>query len=245
MTDSRSSEAATIRSGLLQVTDSVLRGRYTTKESLAQGRVDVQTGILVRLGILLGVIYGASLGAYALCHGGDRAWLQLFASAAKLPLLFLLTLLVTFPSLYVFSALQRSPLRPVATLRLLMVAIVVDLAVLASLGPVFAFFAASTQSYQFLLLLNVAFCGLAGIISLVVLRRATNIVFESGEGGKGEAARRVLLVWCVVYGTVGAQMGWLLRPFLGAPGAPFELFRARESSFFECVLLALRHLLFR
>jgi len=228
---------------MLPVVDSILRGRYTSQESLAAGRVDVEAGVLVRVGLVLGVVYGASLGAFGLSHGGDQAWLQLLASAAKLPLLFFLTLVVTFPSLYVFSALQRSPLRPLATLRLLLVAIVVDVAVLASLGPVFAFFAVSTQSYQFLLLLNVAFCTCAGVISLVVLRRATNVVFEGGDKKQSHAARRVIVVWCVVYGSVGAQMGWLLRPFLGAPGVPFQLFRERGSSFFECVLLTLRHLL--
>jgi hypothetical protein len=46
-----------------------------------------------------------------------------------------------------------------------------------------------------------------------------------------------------VYGVVGAQMGWVLRPFIGTPSQPFELFRDRASSFFENVLFSLRDLL--
>jgi hypothetical protein len=43
-------------------------------------------------------------------------------------------------------------------------------------------------------------------------------------------------MWIVAYAVVGAQMGWLLRPFIGKPGAPFEWFRAREGSFFLAVV---------
>ena len=45
--------------------------------------------------------------------------MQMLATILKVPLLFLLTLIVTFPSLYVFSALSGSRLSAGATLRLL------------------------------------------------------------------------------------------------------------------------------
>jgi hypothetical protein len=59
---------------------------------------------------------------------------------AKVPLLFLLTLMVTLPSLYVFSALANSRLHFVDTLTLLLAATAVNLALLASCGPVTGFF---------------------------------------------------------------------------------------------------------
>jgi hypothetical protein len=40
----------------------------------------------------------------------------------------------------------------------------------------------------------------------------------------------------VVYGLVGAQMGWVMRPFIGSPDLPFELFRTTESNFFGNVM---------
>jgi hypothetical protein len=52
----------------------------------------------------------------------------------------------------------------------------------------------------------------------------------------------VFRVWILVFGLVGAQMSWVLRPFLGHPGTEFALLRARESNFFEAVLSALSHL---
>ena len=57
------------------------------------------------------------------------------------------------------------------------------------------------------------------------------------------AARRVFTFWTLVYGVVGAQMGWVLRPFIGSPELPFVLFRAdRESNVFSAFFRSLAHL---
>jgi hypothetical protein len=57
--------------------------------------------------------------------------------------------------------------------------------------------------------------------------------------GRGRA---VLKIWLVVFGVVGAQMGWILRPFVGSPSAPFQLFRERDSNFFEALFQHLGNL---
>ena len=258
----------------LAMLDQVLRGSFTRKEALSEGRIDVPVGGLVRLCLLLGAIYGICLGCYSVFGGAPQAYLQVLASALKVPLLFLLTLVVSFPSLYVFAALQRLPLDFRSTLKLMLLAIVVHLTVIASLGPVFAFFAASTTSYPFLLLMNVAIFAVGGLLGLMILRRATRDIFQptieprtaepeapplpsqaTQEGAAAwpakpstpamsprlahqaaDQAKRLLGVWCVVYGIVGAQMGWLLRPFLGSPNASFEWFRAREGNFLTALL---------
>ena len=49
-------------------------------------------------------------------------------------------------------------------------------------------------------------------------------------------------VWMVLFGLVGGQMAWVLRPFVGSPDVPFTWFRPRELSFFDGVLRALRAL---
>ena len=55
--------------------------------------------------------------------------------------------------------------------------------------------------------------------------------------------RRVFRIWVVIFALVGAQMGWVLRPFVGGPTTPFEWFRARESNFFMAVMETLKNLL--
>ena len=214
--------------------DGLLRGE-TTEHS-------PQFHALIRAIFLLGGFYGVCMGLYAALRGSYGTGWQMLASAGKIPMLFLLTLLVTFPSLYVFSALSRSSLRFREALLVLVRAIAVSIVLLASFGPITAFFTLSTESYPFIVLLNVAFFAASGFVGLAVLRRTLVAVFDApattARGGGGDTSRRVFGVWIVVYGAVGAQMGWILRPFIGTPARPFELFRERGSNFFEAVLEA-------
>ena len=214
------------------------------------------------------------MGLYAALRPENASVAQLVATTAKVPLLFLLTLAVTFPSLYVMSALSNSRLGAPSTLRLLLVAISVNLALLASLGPVTGFFTLSTESYPFMVTLNVVFFGVAGLVGLTFLRRALDAVFApppppplppppppviGAEDVAVEPERRILRVaelrvdasqrprrifgvWLVIYGVVGAQMGWILRPFVGSPTREFELFRERDSNFFEAIIATLQRL---
>ena len=225
----------------LKELDQLLRGEHTRKEDLQAGRVGLPARRLLLLGGALGLVYGAGMGLYAATGGRTHAWLHLVSSAVKLPLLFVLTLVVTFPSLYVFAALANSRLRARETLRLLVAAIGVMLGVLASFAPVTVFFTLSTDSYRFLLFLNVVFCTLAGLVGLGFLFRATNAVFPDEPGSaEGGRARRIFRVWLVLFGVVGAQMAWILKPFVGNPHLPFEWVRnSRQSSFFEFVLRSL------
>lgn len=267
--------------GIVKTIDNVLRGRLTRREDLAAGRIEVPVRTLVTAGLLLGIAYGSCMGIFAIMREENPSTAQLFATAVKVPLLFLLTLVVTYPSLYVVSALFDSRLRSAQTLRLLLTAMCVNLALLASLGPVTAFFTLSTDSYSFMVLLNVLFMGISGIAGLAFLRRALDAVFlvaspgdqtgerparpEPGDSrGTGTElredpepllarrviarpatppSRRIFSFWLLIYGVVGAQMGWILRPFIGDPGLEFQFFRERESNFFAAVIEALRNLL--
>ena len=278
----------------LQTIDDVLRGHMTRKEDLAAGRIEVPVRTLVFAGLLFGGIYGAFMGLYASLRAESPSYYQLLASSSKVPLLFILTLVVTYPSLYVVSAMFDSRLRHAETLRLLLVAMTANLALLASLGPVTGFFTLCTDNYAFMMVLNVLFFSVTGFVGLGFLRRALKAVFdadpeeygessaaaEAVEGAAGgsnmgseqdardssaasrrpeasgikpseskapkvharmdratNAANRVSLrvftFWLLIYGVVGAQMGWVLRPFVGNPDLPFEFFRSgRDSNFF-------------
>jgi hypothetical protein len=221
--------------GLHRDVDRLLRGSFTRPEDLAAPRLGFTPVRLAAAALVLGALYGLSMGLYAILTPGGPGAAQLASSAIKVPFLFLLTLAVTFPSLYVFSALARSPLRAGRTLELLLAAVAVSLAILASLAPVTAFFTLSTESYPFMKLLNVAFFALAGLGGLLFLRGALRAAFQAvlGEGWRRQsAARWVLRGWVLIYAVVGLQMGWVLRPFIGAPGLDFALFRARGSSIF-------------
>lgn len=245
---------------MLSSLDRVLRGDGLGGGSATSGERPLWPRHLAAMALLLGGVYGFSLGAFGVFRGADQAWLQALVAALKVPALFVLTMVVTFPSLYVFATLRRLPMGLRATLKLLLTAIVVHTAVLAGLAPVFAFFAASTDSYPFMLLLNVVFFVIGGLFGLGTLQRAamlampTNVVAPRPEGGEpGSApprsqhapenqAHRLLTTWSLVYGVVGAQMAWLLRPFVGKPDLDFTLFRAREDNVFVGIVRVLKDL---
>lgn len=291
--------------------DQVLRGESTRIESLRQGNIPVSARNLALVVLLLGMWYGTCMGVFGLFHPEGMRLAQLGASTLKVPLLFLLTLIITFPSLYVFNALVGSRLRMLPLLRLLVGALGVNLSVLASLGSIVAFFSLSTSSYHFMVLLNVAVFAVAGFLGLGFLirtlhrlsvaeaRSATSenatLVIQAEEISSPDASvevsppdpakvpdahaenvpqgtedpqtasssletppslpkraipgplesvdefilqrhvKTVFACWLIVYGLVGAQMGWILRPFIGDPDMPFALFRERNSNFFQAV----------
>ena len=233
--------------------DRLLRGELTHAETLA-GYTDGKAARFslrrfVPMAIGLGAAYGFFMGWYALAlnwtKDPGKGWQQLIAGMVKLPALFILTLLVTFPSLYVFNALVGTRLGFIQVLRLLVAAIVVNLTVAASLGTILGFFTLSTTSYHFMVVLNVILLGISGAVSLGfllhTLKRLSAPEHTLGEPAPAptaaptseSAAGAIFYIWLVIYSLVGMQMGWLLRPFIGHPNAQFEWFRDRSGNFFQ------------
>jgi hypothetical protein len=265
--------------------DRILRGDATRLPVLRSESLGFPLAPMSFALLLLAAAYGVCMGAYAVFRPSDPSYPflnQLFATTVKVPLLFILTLVVTFPSLYVFSALMGSRLTVPAVLRLLVASLGVNLAVLASLGPIVAFFAVSTTNYLFMVVLNVAVFAVAGGLGLLFLLRtlhrmsyleqelpprplppvATTVTSE-GESEVINAslvedraaafdrlddrrterpAQFVFRAWIFLFGLVGAQMGWVLRPFIGS-GNEFVWFRERKGNFFESVSGAIMTLL--
>jgi hypothetical protein len=252
------------RSGILlgfAELDRLLRGELTRVSTLQRGAIELSPVLLSLVVIVLCFVYGACMGTFALFSAKGANFMQVVASMVKVPVLFFLTLLVTLPSLYVFNALVGSRLTFSSVARLLVASLGVIVAVLASLGPIVAFFSVSTTSYPFILLLNVAVFTVSGVLGMMfllqTLHRLSVARLLSGERDlPPESApepssgaldrvddqalnRHVLLIfrlWLIVFGLVGAQMGWVLRPFVGNPNIPFAWFRGRESNFFQAVL---------
>lgn len=274
-----------VRAWLFAV-DQILRGETTRVDRVGDSDIKFPVVGVSLIVILMGVAYGFCMGVFSLIHGAEtseysRALLQTFASMTKVPLLYAMTLVVTFPSLYVFNALVGSRLQVGPVFKLLVASLAVNLAVLVSVGPILAFFSASTPNYEFIVLLNVAIFTAAGILGLLFLlqtlnrlakrdrpepgtpnpappvrQAGTSLVGEEGQGNESEVVAQlvppsaidsppghnftqhvkvVFGCWLVLFGLVGAQMGWVLRPFVGSPSLPFQFFRGRESNFFEAV----------
>jgi len=155
---------------LWQQVDGLLRGRETLSSEEALGKV--RASQLVVMVVLLAAVYGLFMGLYAIFSRDAAEYRQLASCAFKVPALFLLTLFICYPSLYVFSTLLGSRLSFWSTLRLLMAATTITVTVLVSFGPIVGFFALSTESYPFMKLLNVAFFAAAGFLGVGAMIKA-------------------------------------------------------------------------
>jgi hypothetical protein len=255
------------RRGLVEL-DQILRGEATRPGALSRRTVEISAGSVTFVLVVLSMMYGVCMGCFALFRATGAVPMQIVAAMVKLPALFALTLLVTLPSLYVFNALVGSQLALRTVVRLLLAALSVTIAVLASLGPIVAFFSVSTTSYPFMILLNVVVFAASGMLGLAfllqtlhrlslipppseVLREPAPVDNEAATPSAldpvddqmlGRHVKIVFRIWVVVFGLVGAQMGWVLRPFIGNPSSPFVWFRHRESNFFEAVIQAFGNL---
>jgi hypothetical protein len=239
--------------------DRLLRGDATRISELRQGTIDVNLKGLCLTIVILAAIYGLCMGSFAAINRQEKWHFQLVATMLKVPALFFLTLLVTFPSLYVFNALVGSQLKVISLLRLLIAALGVMLAVLCSMGTIVLFFSLSTPSYPFMLLLNIVVFAASGILGLLFLLQTLHRLSVSDQPppmpdtvmgaldhpedqAMSRHVRTIFRIWVIVFGLVGAQMGWVLRPFLGNPALPFSFFRPRESNFFLAVMRAISKL---
>jgi len=298
--------------------------------------------------------FGAVLGAF----NTDNALLQSLLSAIKLPLLFLVTLAICLPTLYLFNLVFGARLQVRQALALVMVAITVISMLAVAFAPISLFFLITANQYSFYKLLNVAILTLAALVGLRFLtggmaalnkHNSVRDAFAraaveakaaapaqavagngaiptgdaapagdaaSGGGDAGEApvspapagapalpaapvapvplpagavpvavpagngaavlvaapphpmapgyaqappiwaprqvpaappaekqaSMTLLYVWILLFGFVGTQLAWTLRPFFGSPGQKFELFRSIDGNFYVDIVRTIGHL---
>lgn len=216
---------------------SLLRDRIIFLDEIRQEQKLEQKiiSLMIASAIFLAV-YGAILGA-------SNSWQQMIVSAVKLPALYLLTLLICLPTLYFFDILFGSKLnfRQYLTLSLTSVAVISVL--LFSFAPITLFFLISIHEYNFFLLLNVAILGLTGVVGMGMFYKGMLTLMKSDEDTT-KSRFNLLKGWLVLYGLVGSQLAWTLRPFFGAPNEPFQLFRDIEGNFYQQVIRSILSLLF-
>jgi hypothetical protein len=198
-------------------------------ERLREGR---ELGGLALRSSLAGVagcaLFGAALGSYA------QAPLQVLASAIKVPLLLAGAAALCFPTFFVVQALRSA--RPLALLR----AAALQVNALAVVGLVWGgfslpvlFLVGTTGHYelaQWLALAIGAGGGVAGFSRFLAGYAACSAAHARGR------ALRALLPYFVLFGAVGAQLAWTLRPFIGSPSLGFQIFRELEGDIFSHVL---------
>jgi hypothetical protein len=249
-------------------------------------------------------IYGAVLGA-------SHSFLQATSSAVKLPLLFLATLAICLPTLYLFNLIFGARLTMMQAITLIMTCITVMSVLALAFAPISLFFLITTNNYEFLKLLNVAILILSALVGLRFLTsgmaalntyqhqaatdqaaqeaqlvaladqahvpaEAVPAVTEAAVAGANggavavlqtappvplpvragqlvvpghpspppprPASMTLLYIWILLFGFVGTQLAWTLRPFFGSPEEPFQVFRHLEGTFYEDIFKTIGNL---
>jgi hypothetical protein len=220
----------------LAIIETILRNR---RMFFAEIREGVELGRKMRAMLISSVAFFALYGAVM---GSTHSLWQTLSSAAKLPLLFLATLVVCSPTLYFFNLIFGSNQSLAQNFALILTGITVTAVLLLSFSPIVLFFLLTTSHYQFFKLLNVGIFTVAGIVGVTFLSQGMRIVSSAGKEG-AQARRNVVRLWILIYAFVGSQMAWTLRPFIGAPRLPFELFRQLGGNFYANIFASIGEIL--
>ena len=292
--------------GLL-VIERILRDRDSIWQQVIEERG------LQRLTLQMLASSAISLACYGAVLGASHSFGQALSSAIKLPLLFLATLAICLPTLYLFNLLFGARLQMMQAVALIMVSITVTAVLTLAFAPISLFFLISAHSYSFFKLLNVAILVLAAVVGLRFLTsgmatlnqhqqaraaeavaaqeteservRALALVGAGASGGAEEesssegngvvpagtvpqqtsallpkmapvtitgqagaptarpASMTLLYIWILLFGFVGTQLAWTLRPFFGSPDEPFAIFRNLEGTFYSDIFATIGKLL--
>ncbi|MDH3523858.1 MAG: hypothetical protein OES32_09755 [Acidobacteriota bacterium] len=202
------------------------------KELLAQLREAPNQPAALRHSLLAALVgaavFGVALGSYGMSAA------QMVVSAVKVPLLLLGTGALCFPAFYVFQAVKASePMSFVQSAALQATALSTTAMIWAALSLPLFFLVSTTGHYTLTQFLALAVGAIGGVVGW---HRLTNGYLRLSGGESGHRLRLPLFLYLLVFGCVGSQLAWVLRPFIGSPSLGFELFRNLEGNIFAHVL---------
>jgi hypothetical protein len=172
---------------------------------------------------------------YGVIMGSYNGFFQAISSGIKLPLLFLLALLICFPAVFILQFFLGSKVGFWNMLKIILVGFVISAVVLIAFAPIVLFFIITGDNYSFVKLLHVAIFGLAGIFGMKTIVDALQFACEK-KNVYPKVGVTIFRCWIIVLAFVGMQLSWSLRPFVGSRELPFEVFRQREGNFYIAVI---------
>ncbi|HYK82550.1 MAG TPA: hypothetical protein VEU55_05345 [Gemmatimonadales bacterium] len=181
-------------------------------------------------------------GFFGLVAGAYSGPAQAVSAAIKLPFLFFATFAVCFPAFFVVQVLVGSRLQLLQVVVLVCGALALTSVLLAAFVPITAFFLLTGANYYFQHLLNIAIAGVAGVFGMYALHGGLSVVCEK-RGVYPRKALTIMRAWALLFGFVGIQLAWSLRPFLGDRNRPFRVFGTYQGNFYAAVIYAMNQLL--
>ncbi len=193
--------------------------------------------------IILGYgLYGGVVGFW-------RAPSQAAFTAVKMPLVIFLTCAANAVLNGLLAQLLGSGLGFRQSSVVILMSFTISALVLAALSPVELFILENAPplssghrgtGHSVTLLTDVLFIAFAGVVAN---RRLLHLLIHLCPNTA--TATRIFWSWLAGNLFLGAQISWILRPFIGTPGLPVQFFRddPMHGNFYEAVFRAARHLL--
>lgn len=180
--------------------------------------------------------FGACLTAYIMFVPGHPYILQTISSIIKLPLIFFLSTIVAATITSLFARITRKSLRGRAIARGSLVALFMTSTFLFVLAPVIAVLS-SQGNYSEVILASYAAFLISTLVGALFFYLHT---MQLAEGGFLATS----LVWCVLFATSTANIGWELRPLVGWTGQPFQLVRTDNGHMWSQVVCEMKNMRF-
>lgn len=193
--------------------------------------------------MLIMTLLGSALFGVAMGATGGLPWM--LASLVKLSALFFLSLAVCLPTLYYFHLLFGGRLTFSQTVALLLTAQTVTAILNLGFALISLFFRFSGSDYPFMVVLSVVMLAVSGSVGLIFLLQGALYLEQTDPPLRmsfwdwcrffitGGPRSMILVGWIALFGIVGTQMAWRLRPYFGMPGTDFFLFVPVEGNFYQ------------
>ena len=184
------------------IVSALLRNPRRISETIAEKKqLWSSAGLLLATGLICHAVFGIAIGLF----GG---WNIAAMDAVKMPLVALCSLLLCFPSLYVFTCVAGSPLSLSQAFVLGCSCLAMVGLILVGLAPVAWLFSVSTASLSFVTLLTFLIWLVAiGFAGRYVAQLGAHPLFERQAGIK---------VWFLILVVVTLQMTTCMRPMLSS-----------------------------
>lgn len=181
--------------------------------------------------MIAAAIFGATLGAY----GQSAA--PIVSSALKVPLLLVGSAALCFPTFHVLQVLRAPKALSLWQSAALQTTSLSATAVIwAAFSVPLFFLVGTTQHYTLAQFLALAVGAAGGVVGLSRLLAGCRKLCGDDQG---RAGAKSLLLYFAIHSLVGAQLAWVLRPFIGSPSLGFQLFRDLDGNIFGHILTML------
>ncbi len=252
-----------LRSSFMQTLMAILQSRERFIETILAGKH------LGAMTLALAAISAVSFFLYGFVLGIQHSLVQGLAAACKLPLLFLLTIVITFPTLFIFGSLIGIGRTFMQTVVILLAGTTIISLALVALSPVTLLFGMTTSSYAFFKLLNVVIFVVAWFLGAAFFRavyappvqagaaikrlseddndesftEAPKVFSEEQAENHTKIQSYFVRFWFLLYGFVAVQIAWMLRPFVCSSSMEFQLFRGLRDNVYGDILYSIAHIL--